>query len=238
VSDARIRLYYNDDVDIDITCYAPWFDVMPASESSAEKAFYLRLSRGGLTLHRGDDRRGIGVTPSEIKRRAVRGSTLARAVGVRSTPVVLDVMAGLGRDGLALAHMGCRVTLVERVPALWALLKNLTARLGSDCDVRLDDGWKVVGRASADVIYLDPMYPVRGKRALPGKELQYLRALAAPSGHGVAEWVEHARRHARQRVVLKRRAADAVVTEPDWQIRGRQVRYDIYRAGGGAFNGA
>ena len=37
---------------------------------------------------------------------------------------MLDATAGLGRDAFVLASLGCQVTLIERVPAVAALLEN------------------------------------------------------------------------------------------------------------------
>ena len=38
-----------------------------------------------------------------------------------------------------------------------------------------------------------------------------------------------AQRCARSRVVLKRRLKDPVALKPDWTLKGRSVRYDVYQ---------
>ena len=84
--------------------------------------------------------------------------------------------------------------------------------------------------AEFDVIYFDPMFPVRGKTALPGKRMQYLAGLLGDDPPFTGSLVELGRRQARSRVVVKRRSKDPVIARPDWQITGRTVRYDVYRA--------
>jgi len=84
-----------------------------------------------------------------------------------------------------------------------------------------------------DIVYLDPMFPERDKHALPNKRMQAVASLfdddqARPSV-GLGAWVTSARERARRRVVLKRRLRDPVEFAPDWQIRGRSVRYDVWR---------
>ena len=138
-------------------------------------------------------------------------------------------MAGLGRDAYTLSCLGCEVQAVEAVPAVWALLQDLARQLSVENAPVCADGWVVLEKAYSDVVYLDPIYPARSKRALPGKEMQYLRDLAPESAHTVADWLELARQRARSRVVLKRRVSEPELIKPDWQLRGKQVRFDVYR---------
>ena len=83
---------------------------------------------------------------------------------------------------------------------------------------------------------LIPMFPAHGKTALPGKRMQVTRALpGAETDMSTDEllcWIEAGRTAARRRVVLKRRLKDPVVGSPDWQIKGRSVRFDVYRGTG------
>jgi 16S rRNA (guanine1516-N2)-methyltransferase len=83
-----------------------------------------------------------------------------------------------------------------------------------------------------DVVYLDPMFPVRRKGALPRLKAQLLADVALPLEIDEATLVDVARIRARERVVLKRRGRDPSVAVPDWQIRGTRVRFDVYRGRG------
>jgi 16S rRNA (guanine1516-N2)-methyltransferase len=85
-----------------------------------------------------------------------------------------------------------------------------------------------------EVVYLDPMFPVRRKTALPGRELQVLARLV---GHGEMAEGEALLRAALEagarRVVVKRGDDGAVLSAPgvggpDVQFSGRTVRFDVY----------
>jgi 16S rRNA (guanine1516-N2)-methyltransferase len=177
---------------------------------------------------------GVWVLPGEVERRAAQGGDLARACGVSRDfrPRVLDAMAGWGIDGLVLASRGCQVTLVERHPLVSALQEDLARRIGAEVTCRCGDGFQALHASPAfDVIYLDPMFPQRAKGALPGKRLQVLALLAQPDPRPLSSWLQAAVAAARRRVVLKRRDKDPLIAPPDWQIRGRSVRFDVYRGG-------
>ena len=67
-----------------------------------------------------------GATARRGREAARADEGLLRAAGARhgQTPDVIDTTAGLGRDAWLLAALGCRVTLVERHPAVAALLAD------------------------------------------------------------------------------------------------------------------
>lgn len=195
----------------------------------------------GLRLLRRDGRRleSLRLTATDVQRRARQGDELLRACGLtggptgREAPTVLDAMAGWGIDALVLAARGCAVTLVERHPVVSAMQEDLVVRCGAtDARCLWGDGYEVMAAMpGCDVVYLDPMFPERRKGALPGKRMQWLTHLAAADTRPLDQWLEAARALARSRVVLKRRRTDPPVAPPDWQIVGRSVRYDVFRAG-------
>jgi 16S rRNA (guanine1516-N2)-methyltransferase len=216
-----------------------WRDRFRLCERSAPPADhpepYLWAVDDHLELHAGAAPRawrgGVWVKLDEVERRAAQGGELARACGSGQVrPWVLDAMGGWGVDGLVLALRGCRVSLVERHPLISALQQDLVRRFGRPQVTSVwGDGFAALDANGYDVIYLDPMFPQRGKGALPGKRMQVLSVLAEPDPRPLTEWLEHAIAAARQRVVLKRRDKDPAVAPPDWQIRGRKVRFDVYR---------
>jgi hypothetical protein len=214
----------------------------------------LWASAGHLELRLQQGREaGAWIRVDEVLRRAGQSSELLKACGLRSPalpesrksaaraaltrPRILDAMGGWGLDGLLLAAAGAHVTLVEREPLLHLLELDLVRRAEArDIEPQLGDGFDLLVPArDFDVIYLDPMFPTRNKRALPGKSMQYLAALLTGSsgGSGVERsldrWIAQAVPAARQRVVMKRRLHDPLVATPDWQIRGRTIRYDVFR---------
>jgi 16S rRNA (guanine1516-N2)-methyltransferase len=119
---------------------------------------------------------------------ARRNDALPRAVGLprRATPPdVVDATAGLGRDAMALASLGCRVTAIERVPALAFLLcaaldrvpfRDRVLVVPAEATPWLSD---LPAAEAPAVVYLDPMFPTAG-RAQVKKEMQACRALAGP----------------------------------------------------------
>lgn len=176
-----------------------------------------------------------------------RGQPLARAVGLKhgATPQVVDVTAGLGRDAFVLAHLGCSVRMVERVPLVAALLEDALARAAADPDLAA-----VIGRmqlfgadsirwladlntdAYPDVIYLDPMYPQRRKQALVKKEMQLFHILVGADQDAPA-LLARALTRVRKRVVVKRpRGAPPLEgPPPTFAIHGPNTRYDVYVVG-------
>ena len=218
---------------------------------------------------------------------ASRRQPLARAVGLKKrTPTVVDATAGLGRDAMLLAQLGCPVIAVERSAILGALLRDGLERFQFRCSGRaphrtlastadtglgryrestadtglgryretetaleraagvvgpgrvrlvVGDAVDVLGRMSAeeapDVVYVDPMYPPRGKSALPKKEMRILRRLVGDDADAGA-LLEAARRVARERVVVKRAPRGGPLGPGvAMSIRSKLTRYDVYLTG-------
>lgn len=181
------------------------------------------------------------------------GQLVARAVGLHKTRAdlhVLDATAGLGQDAFVLASLGCRVSLFERNPAVYALLADGLARaaLNADCapivarmTLRRGSSLDWLARAAetavtaepgeegADVVYLDPMFPHRDKSALVKKEMQVFRTLVGDDDDA-ERLLSAALAAARYRVVVKRprKAAPIGGPEPGARVEGKSSRYDIY----------
>ena len=205
----------------------------PSAAPFPAVGWHLCLDAAGLALRKTGVRRPFRLTPTTLQRRgAATKLAIARACGARPGLRLLDATAGWGTDGLTLASLGCDATLAERNPKAFALLEDLARNIGNaaraeliDARARMPDGF--------DVICLDPMFEPDGKGALPAKPLQILRDLTCepgtPAELGGAELLHLARRYASDRVVLKRRARAPALACPAWQIRGRTVRFDVYR---------
>ncbi len=176
------------------------------------------------------------------RRRGGHNEPLGRAVGTAKWPglEVIDATAGLGRDSFVLADMGARVTMLERHPVVFALLRDGLAR-----GVASDDAWvaEVSSRLSlvhaeaetwltpacADVIYLDPMFPARRKSARVKKEMWLFQQLLEET-EPTAGLLEVALAAARRRVVVKRPAKAEPLAQrvPGFVIPGKTVRFDVY----------
>ena len=180
-----------------------------------------------------------------------RSEAIARAIGVSGDAplTVVDATAGLGGDALVLAGLGCRMTLLERVPALQELLADGLARArreaAASSDSKLagavarmhlagDDAIEYLAELPVtqrpQVIYLDPMFPERKKTAAVKKEMQVLHRLVGPD-EDAARLLAVALEQAGQRVVVVKRPRLADPLEgrpPDHVLRGVRNRFDLY----------
>ena len=178
---------------------------------------------------------------ARLKRAGRKNELVARAVKVSSGRRVLDCTAGLARDSLILAWLGCEVTLVERSGVMVCLLEDALARarhheiLGeatqrmslvhADARVYL----KGYSDGDADVIYLDPMFPEKDGSAAVRGGMQYLHRFLG-GDRDVTQLLNLALRSGCDRVVLKRPARS------DWQpevapihvYANRNSRYEVY----------
>ena len=220
------------------------------------EAFVLVLGDEGLALHAvGPDSVSIRADfhgPTVTYRRKQgggKGQMIAKAVGLRSgvSPRVLDATAGLGSDAFVLSSLGCQITLLERVPVVRALLEGglVKARIfGAAQDPGLLEVLDRMALVEADslnylreiselerpdVVYLDPMFPVRTKSAMVKKEMRVFHSLVGTDSDADG-LLEAALSCARYRVVVKRpRIAPALVGPPPSHVlEGKSNRYDVY----------
>lgn len=179
------------------------------------------------------------------RRRGGHNEAIGRALALGSArPVrIIDGTGGFARDAFVLADLGAEVTVCERQPVLAALLAEAIASAAGG-----DDPWLrgVAGRlrlvaadvrtlpgealAAADAIYLDPMFPVAGKRAASGKAMTVLQHLLDDDEAAAAELVDWALAQPVRRVVVKRprRAPSLGGRRPSHSLPGRAVRFDVY----------
>ncbi len=177
-----------------------------------------------------------------------RGQAIARAIGIKGgrSLAVADLTAGLGRDGFVLATLGARVWMLERHPVVSALLADGLARaaIAARDDLELQGilarmtqvagdgtGWlqQLAEPERPDVIYLDPMFPERGKSARVKKEMAVLQEIVG-ADDDADQLLCAALTCARYRVVVKRpRLAPVLGTaRPGYSLEGKSTRYDIY----------
>lgn len=185
----------------------------------------------------------IELSGTGLRRRGSGESTplLVRALGLdRGVKHVIDATAGYGRDAALLAARGARVVLIERHPLLARALQEALARLRELGDpiaerlsIRPGDACRQLRELPdaelPDAVYLDPMFPVTGKTALPSQSLQLLRELLHDEPTDAAELLALARRVARRRVVVKRPIKAAPLAEGRIaKLVGQQLRFDVY----------
>ena len=177
------------------------------------------------------------------RRKSGHNEPLGRAIGVKrdKRPRVFDATAGLGRDAFVLADLGCSVALSEQSVPLCYLLeqaRELALMNASDKVVEAASRMRVLrgdSRQQAvdgfDVIYVDPMFPERGKAAAVKKDLATVQALHSDSAsvndpEGLLLW---AMAQPVERVVIKRPAKAPVLgtVKPSHSITGKTVRFDV-----------
>ena len=156
-------------------------------------------------------------------------------------PSVIDATAGLGRDAFILASIGCQVRLVERHPVVYLLLQDGLNRAYQDAEIgemmqqnmQLLDVHHIAElnpkTESADVVYLDPMYPHKQKSALVKKEMRVFQHLVG-ADLDADELLTPALQLARKRVVVKRPDYAEFLAQkaPHVSRETKNHRFDIY----------
>lgn len=180
-----------------------------------------------------------------------KGQMIAKACGVKAgcLPHVLDATAGLGRDAFVLASLGCSLSLLERSPIVYELLRDGLARgraYGASEDPELFDILNRMHLAPErhnspefldtltelqrpDVIYLDPMFPERQKAADVKKEMKAFHSIVG-NDDDADMLLPMALEKARYRVVVKRPRKAPFLNNhtPSFQLEGKSSRFDIY----------
>lgn len=180
---------------------------------------------------------------------------LARALGLRKwrdkatandrQPSVIDATAGFGTDAWMMASLGCTVTLLEQSQVLWVLLHDAieaakaatkTCAVAHSLDlvnINSIEYLSSTAAPTADVVYLDPMYPMARKQALVKKGMQLLHELIGPNDNGPA-LLHAALQKATHRVVVKRpKGAPLLAGSDAWTgqttcVESPNTRFDIY----------
>ena len=176
-----------------------------------------------------------------------KNQTLARAVGLNKNKQlhVLDATGGFAADAFVFASLGAKVCLLERNPVMHFLIEDGLRRaaqvpnVASICtriNLQLADAGQFmatlpIAEHQPDVVYLDPMYPQRGKTASVKKNMAFLHQLLG-SDPPSDDLLLLARRYSRKRVVVKR-PKNAPYLEgqtPSGELTSTNTRYDIYSA--------
>ncbi len=181
-----------------------------------------------------------------------RRQALAKALGIGSAASLrlLDLTAGLGQDAFVAAALGCQVTMVERHPAIAALLDNALARARHTAQDRHGKTREAVDRmklvhadaieyfsrpsvqTAVDTVYLDPMYPAHSKSAKVKKGMALLQRVLAADPDNSRELLRHALQSGIKRIVLKRPKNAPVIGSPVGQVRSKATRFDLYTGTG------
>lgn len=168
---------------------------------------------------------------------------LLQACKLTTSHQVIDATAGFGHDGLLLASTGAKVTFIEQNPIMALLL------LFEHWQMSQHPNWqKLLGRISiyfgsattvlpklqkADVIYLDPMFPVGSYQAQVNKNMQLLHVLAnVPTSQEEKQLLtiaQHQVAHAGKIVVKRPKNVPTFANmPPTHSIANDVIRFDVY----------
>jgi 16S rRNA (guanine1516-N2)-methyltransferase len=150
-------------------------------------------------------------------------------------PIVHSLLA----DGLSRGLEAGREELEQGDDELWSIIKRLRLHRGNAAHylsnlvaqlaaANIDDqSQSEVWRP--DVVYVDPMFPLRKKSAKVKKEMQAFHAIVG-TDPDADNLLADALAVARYRVVVKRPAGAGFLaeTKPSYSLEGKSTRYDIY----------
>ena len=172
-----------------------------------------------------------------------RKDLLYRAAGFKNGCYsVVDATMGRGWDALSLWQLGTSLSDefqlhgVERNPVVYSLLFGAVYQLAKN-GYRTDslrlychEGERFLNDMSKrpDLVYLDPMFHEKSKKALPRKEIQILRELVGED-FDQKNLLLAALKVAQKRVVVKRPIkAPPLLSGVSHSFEGKQIRYDVY----------
>lgn len=212
-------------------------EALDLSRASKDEADYLLEFKDGnwVLSDRHGNKFAINFEGRDYRRASPRGKSelLVRALGGgRERTSVVDLSAGMGVDSVFLSQMGFQVTAVERHPVLGFLLQEARERTSRE-DVRniefvTDDALHFLNeRDDFDLIYFDPMYPMKKKSALPRQEMVLFRTLVGDDVDA-AQVAARALEKARRLVIKRSLKAEPLLPGPRPVFRGTTVRYDVY----------
>lgn len=175
------------------------------------------------------------------KTATIRKEAIARAFGLKKNtrPTIVDATGGLARDSFIIASLGFEVTVLERSPILFTLIQDGMERASKNETVapvlqrmhliQADANDWLKHSTKPEIIYLDPMFPLRKKSSLVKKEMRILQDIVGedPDAESL---LQTALACAASRVVVKRpRLAAALSTIiPSFSIEGSSSRFDVY----------
>ncbi|WP_051309893.1 class I SAM-dependent methyltransferase [Desulfogranum japonicum] len=181
----------------------------------------------------------------DLKAKKQGQELLLRAIKTRGGQplTILDATGGLGRDAFLIAQAGYNVTVLERDDIVSALLADGMKRGLQNTDTRETCQRMTLHHTEAvkymlelhqqfEVIYLDPMFPDRGKTGKAKQELQVLQHLL-PDHDDPCTLLPAAWNTLPKKIVVKRPVKGPQLCDlaPEYSLRGKTIRYDVYLPG-------
>jgi len=220
-----------------------------------EPCWELQVARESITLMRAD---GLSTKIDFLQGKAVRRSQeksfasqpLARAMGLAKLrkrtpePLIIDATAGYGLDSWMMASLACKVCMLEASAVLCAMLEHALAVARNQQSNSAANRLSIINtdaihflnmpsNPSANIVYLDPMYPASRNSALVKKGMQLLHELIGPDTNGAA-LLNAALNNADYRVIVKRpKGAAMLAGSENWHgqitnVQSAHTRFDVY----------
>lgn len=214
---------------------------------NAQVQFYLKYLPEGLSLCE-VGRNAAGPTRVDFydagltlrASNSIKQQNLIKALGLKKYPKprILDGMAGLGKDAFLMASAGGSVQMLEKSSIVYALLEDglerLSVGMGGESKLPLvaqhADFLKCIyTKQDFDIVYLDPMYPIVGRKSRAKKDMDRLHDLVGIDRQEQRQ-LDKALGIADRRVIIKRakNAPDFATKKPDISYRGSSSRFDVY----------
>ncbi|QCI26970.1 16S rRNA methyltransferase [Buchnera aphidicola (Thelaxes californica)] len=170
---------------------------------------------------------------------------LPKAVGIKNTyfPNIIDTTAGLGKDSVLLAALGCQVTMFERNPIIAFCLQEALKKAKKNTIIGqfISDNIKLFKQSSLqmidipeitkpEVIYLDPMLYTLKIKSSPKREIHFLKKLIKNADQDAYKIFSIAIQFATKRVVVKRPLNCTFLNNIKTKnfIKTKKNRFDIY----------
>lgn len=194
----------------------------------------LSYDSGIYTLHHATDKRSLCLdfnAGNYLHRRKHHAKEpLLKAVRIKQKlpKTLIDATPGVLQDSLMLASRGIDVIATERHPLLYIMVKSALSNVGLPIRYDFADAKTILPNYSADVIYLDPMYPPKKKNAQVKKAMQILHDIVGQDDD--ADCLLHTARRQTARVVVKRPGYAPPLADipPDFVSQTGATRFDIY----------
>jgi len=232
---------------------------IPIADQISSHDWVLLEHNGALILKRPDGvSQSVNFTHGKSRHRRSEADAgagpLRKALGLsqflkrhQRMPTIIDATGGWGQDAWVFASLECQVIILEKHPVVHLLLANGLSTASTDNHTQLiekritlfnQDSTECLKKHTADVIYLDPMYPHRSRKKADSKKgMQFLQALLGPTDESISNALFDAAAKCKpQRIVVKRpKGADALVSESDikmqsYSVESPNTRYDIYQS--------
>lgn len=212
----------------------------PGNQPAKNTPFFLRVSGNRVQLEFAKDKRKPFIPMITPGFPAKGVDPLLRAIGSKQGTVI-DMTAGWCVDASRIACSGCHVIAFENNPLVYVLTQNAIEHCQNPLireylELRHADSIQTLRSApmDADVIYMDPMFPVHRRDAASPKPITLLRELVNHSQDmpSLDRMFGMAISSNARRVIIKRPHCQPSIHKGKvGEIKSKQIRYDIYYPG-------